>query len=153
MFQGRTIGSIATVIAIIALSWPATLKAQSPAASDVSVAGRWQGTRSATGGSGSDAFKIHSIRLDLKQSGEEITGSYRCYAGKHANTDCNNPVGNVTSGTIKDGKVNIKVQAMPNNLQCSFDGSVEGSEMKGDYTCYVGGGLATNGVFDVHRKE
>ncbi len=153
MFQGRTITSTAIAIVVIALSWPTALEAQSSAASDVNVAGRWQGTRSATGGSGSDAFKIHSIRFDLKQSGEDITGSYRCYAGKHANTDCNNPVGNVTSGTIKDGKVSIKVQAMPNSLDCSFSGSVEGSVMKGDYTCYVGGGLATNGVFDVHRKD
>jgi hypothetical protein len=153
MFQGRTATSIAILIAVIALSWPTMVKAQSPAASDVNIAGNWRGTRTAAGGNGADAFKIHTISFALKQSGQDLTGSYKCYAGNHANSDCNNPVGNVTSGTVKDGKVSIKVQAMPNSLQCSFDGSVEGSRMKGQYTCYANGGLATNGEFDVHRKE
>jgi hypothetical protein len=149
MLQRRTTTFFSILIAFFALWWPAIVKARTP----VSVAGHWRGTRSATGGSGSDAFKIHNISFDLKQSGDGITGTYRCYAAKKANTECNNPVGNVTGGKIEDGKVTINVQAQPNSLQCTFNGSLEGSKMKGQFTCYEGGGLQSNGVFDVHRKE
>src|SRR5271163_2617652 len=149
MFQRRTIPFVAALVAAIAVAWSGSVRAQTPA----SIAGHWQGTRSATGGSGSDAFKIHNISFDLKQSGEELSGTYRCYAGKKANTECNNPVGNVTGGKIEGGKVTINVVAQPNNLQCTFNGSIATGRMKGDFTCYEGGGLQSNGVFNVHRKE
>jgi hypothetical protein len=120
--------------------------------SELSATGKWKGTRTVTGQTGGpEEFKVHSISFDLKQTSERVSGSYRCYAGKHANTDCNNPVGQVTTGVVKQGKVTLKVQAMPNALQCTFDGSLEATTMKGRYTCYAGGSLGTTGVWEVHR--
>ncbi|MGC1385134.1 MAG: hypothetical protein WA823_15255 [Candidatus Acidiferrales bacterium] len=134
------------------LSWTPMAMAQTPDNGDTRVSGVWQGTRTTTGGTGSGEYKIHSIRFDLKQSGHDISGSYKCYAGKRANIDCNNPVGTVSSGKIDASAVKLQVRALPNNLTCSFDGSIEASRMKGNYVCYVGGTLASNGVWEVHRR-
>jgi hypothetical protein len=120
--------------------------------SEVSATGKWKGTRTVTGQTGGpEEFKVHSISFDLKQTEQSISGSYKCYAGNHANTDCNNPVGQVISGAVKDHKIMLKVQAMPNNLNCTFDGALEATTMKGRYTCYVGGSLGTTGIWEVHR--
>jgi hypothetical protein len=153
MFQSKTAGSIAILIAITMLSWSGIVRAQSPASGGIDLGGQWRGTRTAAGGGGGNEFKVHSIKFDFKQSGDDLSGSYTCYSGKKATADCNNPLGNITSGKIKDGKVSIKVQALPNSLDCSFDGTVEGSKMKGTYSCYVGGSLASTGAFTIHRKE
>jgi hypothetical protein len=120
--------------------------------SELSATGKWKGTRTVTGQTGGpEEFKVHSISFDLKQTEQSISGSYKCYAGNHANTDCNNPVGRVISGTVKDHKIMLKVQAMPNILNCTFDGVLEATTMKGRYTCYVGGSLGTTGIWEVHR--
>ena len=99
-----------------------------------------------------DEFKVHSIQFDLTQSGDNLSGSYKCFAGKKANTDCNNPVGKVTSGKVKENTLKLQVQALPNDLSCSFEGSIQGNRMNGNYTCYVAGTLASNGVWEVHRR-
>ena len=140
------------LVATTTLFWFATVKAQAPYSGESNMSGRWQGTRTTTGGIGVDEYKVHSIRFDLKQRGEDLSGSYKCYAGKKANADCNNPVGTITAGKIKQGNIDLKVQAQPNDLSCSFAGSVAGNRMNGSYTCYVGGTLASNGVWQARRR-
>ena len=149
--QSKILLTAAMLLTITSMLMSAPVRAQT-SDSELSATGKWKGTRTVTGQTGGpEEFKVHSISFDLIQTDQSISGSYRCYAGKHANTDCNNPVGRVTSGDINHGNITLKVQAMPNNLQCTFDGSLEASTMKGRYTCYLGGSLGSTGVWEVHR--
>ena len=138
------------LVIVAALCWSATALAQSPENSDVNLTGTWKGTRTATGAAALE-YRIRSIKFDLVQSGETLSGSYKCYAGKKANADCNNPLGTITSDTIHGGKIKIDVQALPNSLRCSFKGSVAGAKMNGNYSCYAGGSLASIGVWNASR--
>jgi hypothetical protein len=152
MQESKSRTYLVILVATTTLFWFGTVKAQAPYSGESNVSGRWQGTRTTTGGIGVDEYKVHSIRFDLKQRGEDLSGSYKCYAGKKANADCNNPVGTVTAGKIKQGNIDLKVQAEPNDLSCSFAGSIAGNRMNGSYTCYVGGTLASNGVWQARRR-
>lgn len=139
------------LVLVAMLCSPTIANAQSPENGEVNVTGKWQGTRRTTGlGRGID--EVRSIKFDLTQSGETISGSYECYAGKKATADCANPVGRITTGTINSSKIKIDVQALPNNYTCSFKGSVASANMKGTYSCYVGGSLSSIGVWKVHRR-
>ena len=153
MYLNRVVICLTLLASITVLYWSPIAGAQLPDDGDVKVSGVWNGTRTTTGGTGLNEFKVHSIRFALKQNGENIAGSYKCYAGKKANVDCNNPLGKITAGTIKQGKLKLQVQALPNNLACSFEGSAQGNSMKGNFTCYVAGTLASNGVWEVHRPN
>lgn len=153
MYLNRIVICLTLLASMTMLYWCPIAGAQVPDNGDVKVSGVWKGTRTTTGGTGSDEFRVHSIRFDLKQSGEELSGSYKCYAGKKANVDCNNPLGKITGGTIKEGKLKLQVQALPNNLACSFVGSAQGNSMKGNFTCYVAGTLASKGVWEVRRPN
>jgi hypothetical protein len=138
-------------LAVAAICWFSIALAQSPANSDLNVTGTWKGTRTATGGVNRD-YRIRSMKLDITQSGETLSGSYQCYAGKKATADCNNPVGRITAGTINGDAVKIDVQAMPNSLNCTFTGSVAEAKMKGKYTCYAGGSLSSVGVWKATKQ-
>jgi hypothetical protein len=151
MQGSKSIPLIALLLAMTTVLLPTLLRAQT-SASELNASGKWKGTRTVTGQTGGpEEFKIHSISFDLKQNSDSVSGSYRCYAGNKANIDCNNPIGQVISGTVKLSNITMQVQAMPNNLQCTFEGSLEAAKMRGRFTCYVGGSLATTGVWEVHR--
>jgi hypothetical protein len=135
---------------VAAVCWSVTALAQPSASSEANLTGTWKGTRTATGGATRD-YRIRSIEFDLTQIGETLSGSYRCYAGKKATSDCNNPVGRITGGQISGDRLKIDVQAMPNNLTCSFTGSVASDKMNGRYSCYAGGSLASIGVWSASR--
>lgn len=118
----------------------------------MNLTGTWKGTRTTTGNVGLQEFRIRSIKFDLTQNGEALSGKYRCYAGKKATGDCANPVGKVTDGTASGGNVQINIRALPNSYACSFGGFVAGSKMNGTFTCYAGGTLSSNGVWEAHRE-
>ena len=152
MYLNKIAICLTFLIATAILFWTPVARAQMPDSGILKVSGVWQGTRTTTGGTGSGEYKVHSIRFNLKQNGQDLSGSYSCFAGKKANVDCNNPVGTVTGGKVSATKVKLQIQALPNNLTCSFDGLVQASRMTGNYVCYVGGTLASNGVWDVHHR-
>jgi hypothetical protein len=152
MRNGKLAFTIALALATATLS-PAFSTAQT-SEGKLTATGKWKGTRTVTGQTGGpEEYKIHSISFDLKQSGDKVTGSYKCYAGKKANIDCNNPVGTVGSGTVKNGGIMMKVQALPNSLQCTFTGLLQTNKMHGRYSCYAGGSFASTGIWDVERAE
>jgi hypothetical protein len=138
------------LLIVAAVFWSATALAQAPASSEVNVTGAWKGTRTATGGATRD-YRVRSIKFDLTQNSETLSGSYQCYAGKKATSDCNNPVGRITGGKINANQIKIEVQAMPNNLICKFMGTVAGTKMNGKYSCYAGGSLSSIGVWNASR--
>ena len=135
---------------VTGLGWSALGLAQSPQDSDINLTGTWKGTRTTTGEAVQE-YKIRSIKFELVQKGESLSGSYQCYAGKKATTDCANPVGKVTDGKFGDGQLKIDVQVYPNSYSCSFTGSVAGSKMSGRYSCYAGGTLSSIGVWKASR--
>ena len=118
---------------------------------ETNLSGVWKGTRTTTGNVGMQEFRVRSIQFSLTQTGESLSGSYKCFAGKKANADCANPVGSVTGGSVSNGKVEINVQAQPNSYNCTFNGSVAGNKMNGTFTCYAGGTLSSNGVWRAKR--
>ena len=138
------------LVLVATIGWPVTALARSQNDSEVNLTGAWKGTRRTTG-LGRTVNQIQSIEFSLIQKDEALSGSYRCYAGKKATTDCPNPSGKITNGTINDGKLKIEVQTLPNAITCKFTGSVLGNEMKGDYTCYAGGSLSSIGVWNASR--
>ena len=141
--------SLALALILMPLWWAEALAADLQGNLDVS--GKWKGTRATSGQTGTTPYKVQSVSFDLIQNGQTITGSYKCYAGKKANSDCPNPVGNVTSGTISDGHVKLQVQTLPNDVVCSFSGQAIGTTMNGTYTCYAGGTLSSIGQWKVQR--
>lgn len=137
-------------IIVIFLFSVTTLMAESPGKIDVT--GTWKGTRATSGQPGTANYKVQSIKFGLSQNGNTITGSYRCYAGKKANTDCPSPTGKISSGTIDNEDVKLDVQTLPNQVTCSFKGKANESNMSGTYSCYAGGSLSTIGSWKVSRE-
>ena len=139
-----------TLLAAMMIGWCNIATAQET--ENASVSGEWKGTRSMSGRSGIVAYKIQSIKFDLVEDGNTITGAYRCYAGEKANTDCPSPVGKITKGTIQGNGVKWTVRSQPNQIRCTYQGSMKEAKMSGTYTCYSGGSLSSNGVWNVHRE-
>lgn len=138
-----------SIVAILLFSVTA-LMAESPGKIDLS--GAWRGTRAPSGQPGTANYKVQSIGFDLSQSGNTITGSYRCYAGKKANADCPSPTGKITSGTINNDDVELNVRTLPNQVTCSFKGKANETKMSGTYSCYAGGSLSTIGSWKASRE-
>ena len=64
---------------------------------ETNLSGVWKGTRTTTGNVGMQEFRVRSIQFSLTQTGESLSGSYKCFAGKKANADCANPVGSTAA--------------------------------------------------------
>ncbi|MGC2305099.1 hypothetical protein [Candidatus Binatus sp.] len=139
------------LVIVAAVCWSVVVLAQSPENSDVNLAGKWKGTRRTTG-LGPYVNRVQNIEFDLIQKGDALSGSYKCYAGKQATSDCPNPVGRVASGTFNDGDLKIVVQTLPASNTCKFTGSVVRGKMDGRYSCYSGGSLSSVGVWNASRR-
>jgi hypothetical protein len=131
------------------LCWLEIVAAQMP--NNIDISGRWKGTRATSGQIGAEGSKVQGISFDLIENGQTIGGSYKCYASKKANTDCNNPVGKIVKGSINGDSVKLDVQTLPNDVMCSFTGKINESKIVGTYTCYAGGSLSSIGNWQVHR--
>jgi hypothetical protein len=138
------------LVIVAAVCSSVVVLAQSPENSDVNLAGKWKGTRRTTG-LGPYVNRVQNIEFDLIQTGDALSGSYKCYGGKQATSDCPNPVGKVASGTFNDGDLKIVVQTLPAGNTCKFTGSVVGTKMNGRYSCYSGGSLSSVGVWHTSR--
>ena len=79
------------------------------------VTGSWTLTVETQAGSGSPTF-------EFKQAGEELTGTYKGQFGE-------SPL----KGTVKGNEIKftIKISAQGQDLEIQYDGTVDGSTMKG----------------------
>lgn len=118
---------------------------------NLDVSGKWEGTRAPSGLTGTTPYKVQSLKFKLIQTGSSITGSYSCYAGKSANTDCPNPQGNITNGSLEGENIKLTVQTLPNGIVCRYIGKVTISQIDGTYRCYAGGSFSSVGVWRVKR--
>jgi hypothetical protein len=126
--------------------------ASAQTASDSGISGRWKGTRSTTGRIGVTGYKVQSITFDLTESDGGLGGSYRCFAAKKADSDCPSPIGKIAGGYVQGNKLKMTVQSIPNQVQCTYTGTIKESKIDGTYTCYAGGSLSFNGIWNIHRE-
>jgi hypothetical protein len=149
---GRVIRNSGSAFLIVLLSLGRIGVANAQSGSHLDVNGAWKGTRAASGQPGPMGAKVQSISFELIQNDQTITGSYRCYPGKKANVDCPNPIGKITTGTLKDDKIELTVQTLPNQVRCLFKGTINVPDMSGSYSCYAGGSLSSIGQWKVKRE-
>ena len=118
------------------------------AAQDLS--GLWVGTTS-TGGLLGMPGLIRSIKIDLQQSGEKLTGTYSCYSGKASNSFCRNAdeKGSV-QGTARGDHVTLNIMLLPDASNCIYMGTL-GYNGNGSYTCYLQGSIVEQGNWQLTR--
>ncbi|HTW88259.1 MAG TPA: hypothetical protein VMD75_09645 [Candidatus Binataceae bacterium] len=94
---------------------------------------------------------VNKILLTMVQENTKITGFYKCSIG---NMDCRNQndSGTIASGAINNGRLALRI-GMPDGSSCLFNGvPTAANQIKGNYRCYQGGGMAEQGSFDVGRN-
>jgi hypothetical protein len=94
---------------------------------------------------------INRIALTMVQGDKKITGFYKCSVG---NMDCRNQndSGTIANGSMKNGRLSLRI-GMPDGSSCIFNGLPTGAnQIRGNYSCYQGGGLAEQGRFEVNRN-
>jgi hypothetical protein len=125
-----------------------TGSASTPAAPTSDVTGRnlsglWTG-RTSTGGLLGMAGETRNIELVLRQVGDKITGSYRCYAG---NSLCRNldEKGSI-DGTADGDRVNLNIMVLPDASNCRYTGNLNYNG-NGQYACYFEGQIIEQGTW------
>lgn len=111
------------------------------------LAGLWTGTTS-TGGLLGAAGETRNIKLDLRQAGDQITGSYRCSGG---NSPCrnHNETGSI-KGIANGNQVNLNIMMLPDASNCRYRGILDYNG-NGQYTCYLQGRIVEQGTWAAGR--
>jgi hypothetical protein len=94
---------------------------------------------------------INKIAITMVMENAKITGFYKCSIG---NMDCRNQndSGTIASGSMEHGRLALRI-GMPDGSSCIFNGVLTAAnQIKGNYTCYQGGGLAEQGRFEIGRN-
>ena len=94
---------------------------------------------------------INKIAITMVMENAKITGFYKCSVG---NMDCRNQndSGTIASGKMEHGRLALRI-GMPDGSSCIFNGvPTAANQIKGNYTCYQGGGLAEQGRFEIARN-
>ena len=114
---------------------------------DATLSGLWTGTTS-TGGLIGMAGKTRKIKLLLRLTGDDLTGSYRCSAG---NSLCRNlnETGSIT-GTANGDEVNLNITVLPDSSNCRYTGTLNYNG-NGQYTCYLQGQIVEQGSWQATR--
>jgi hypothetical protein len=109
-----------------------------------SLSGLWVGTTT-TGGLLGMPGLIRSIKLDLQQTGDKITGTYHCCSGKKANSFCRNfdEKGSI-QGTAHGTTVNLNIMVLPDASNCIYSGILDYNG-NGQYVCYWQGNIVEQG--------
>jgi hypothetical protein len=93
---------------------------------------------------------MNKIAITMVQRELQITGFYKCRVG---NMDClnQNDSGTISNGSIENGLVALRI-GMPDGSSCIFNGRPSGANrVRGNYTCYQGGGFVEHGRFEIAR--
>jgi hypothetical protein len=114
---------------------------------DENLSGLWNGTTS-TGGMFGMAGNTRSIKLNLQQVGNKLTGTYSCYP---ANSSCRNgdDQGSI-EGTTNGNQVNLNIMVLPDASDCRYTGILNYNG-NGQYTCYSQGQIVEHGTWEAAR--
>ncbi len=118
---------------------------------DGNLSGLWVGTTTTGGMLGMPGI-IRSIKLDLQQVGDKITGSYLCYSGRTANSFCRNSDEKGTiEGTARESQVALNIMVLPDASNCRYMGTLDYNG-NGQYTCYLQGHIVEQGTWQATRS-
>jgi hypothetical protein len=112
------------------------------------LSGLWVG-KTSTGGLIGMPGLTRSIKLDLQQTGEKITGTYHCYSGKASNSFCRNfdEKGSI-QGEAHGTRVNLNIQVLPDASNCIYTGILDYNG-NGNYICYWQGSIVEQGTWQL----
>ena len=101
------------------------------------------------------AGAVNNITLSIVQDGSQISGSYTCAIGtqicRNGNADDS---GKIVSGRADGNNIQFSFVLPADVSNCDYSGvSLSPGEMRGGYTCYQGGGLIEQGMFNVSRDR
>jgi hypothetical protein len=96
---------------------------------------------------------VNKITLTIIQDGSKITGSYHCSIGtqicRNGNAD---DTGKITSGSASGNNLRLSILIPADVSNCYYNGfSPSPGKLRGGYSCYLGGGLAEQGMWEASR--
>ncbi len=96
---------------------------------------------------------VNNITFTIVEDGSEVSGHYTCAVGTaicRNGNDAKN--GKITSGRVSGKQIRFSVLVPSDVSNCNYTGySSEPGTMRGGYSCYQGGGLIEQGMFQVTR--
>lgn len=96
---------------------------------------------------------VNKITFTIVEDGSDVSGHYTCAIGTaicRNGNDAKN--GKITSGRVSGKNIRFSVLVPSDVSNCNYTGySPEPGVMRGGYSCYQGGGLIEQGMFEVTR--
>ncbi len=152
----RRISSI-TVTAIF-LTVAALLCGAGAAGAQTDVSGLWSGTTRVTppcAFSSGRCNAVNNITFTFRPKGDRIKGKFTCAYG---NLICRNGgadnTGKIVSGRIAGNDIRLSVVVPADVSNCYYNGVLTSpNSIHGAYSCYQGGELLEEGMWDVKRAS
>jgi hypothetical protein len=96
---------------------------------------------------------VNNITFTIVQDGSNVSGHYTCAIGTAMCRNGNDAKsGKITSGTANGKNIRFSVLVPSDVSNCNYSGhSPSSGQMRGGYSCYQGGGLVEQGMFEVTR--
>jgi hypothetical protein len=140
---------------VIAAAVPATTQTSAPPAG---FTGIWKGTLRVipclpTMREQTRCGAVNDITFTIIEDGSQISGHYTCAIGTAICRNGNDAkTGKITSGKVSEKNIRFSVLVPSDVSNCDYTGySPEPGGMQGGYTCYQGGRLIEQGMFEVMR--
>jgi hypothetical protein len=134
----------------------AVVSAAGTARAQNDISGLWTGTTRVTppcSFSSGRCNAVNNITFSIQQNGNRFKGKFTCAYG---NLNCRNGgadnTGKIVSGRINGADLRISVVVPADVSNCYYNGRVlSPNSIRGAYSCYQGGELLEEGIFDVKR--
>jgi hypothetical protein len=116
------------------------------------VSGVWKGTTTTAGGPGG-AGLTRDITLIITEKDGKISGAYGCSSGEDTNAFCRNhdETGVISRGSLSGNKFTATITVYPDFSHCEYSGTWSDDQIRGTYTCYLGGSIAELGNWQVKK--
>jgi hypothetical protein len=148
---GRSLPLAVLFLTLVAIHSAAGLAS----AQGANVTGLWSGSTRVTpcAFSSGRCNAVNNITLILKQQGDRIKGKYTCAYG---NLNCRNggadDTGEIVSGRISGNEIRLSVVIPADVSNCYYNGRLASpTTIRGGYSCYQGGGLLEEGMWDAKQ--
>ncbi len=117
------------------------------------ISGVWKGTTTTAGGPGQSAGLTRDITLIITEKDGKISGAYGCSSGEDTNAFCRNhdETGVISRGSLSGNKFTATITVYPDFSHCEYSGTWSGDQIRGTYTCYLGGSIAELGNWQVKK--
>ena len=122
------------------------------------LAGYWSGTKRVTPcmfSSSGRCNAVNNITLTLTQQGDRIKGKYTCaYGNLNCRSGGSDDTGNIVSGRISGNEIRLSVIIPADVSNCYYNGRLTSpTTIGGGYSCYQGGGLLEEGMWEVTQAS